>query len=359
MSTRSARLPAVMSQPTAPRHFGPGLLLCGAIALAAIELGRAPWMAARGLSALTVAIVLGMLVGHTLYPRWAPAAGPGVALSKQALLRAGIVLYGCRLTLADIGHVGAAGVLTDLLMLGSTFALAQLIGRRLLRLDRDTCVLIGAGSAICGAAAVMATEPVLKARADKVAVAISTVVVFGTLAIGIYPALWRTGALWLPSGAHAYGLYTGSTVHEVAQVVAAAQPAGPEATGTAVIAKMVRVMMLAPFLMGLALWTGRARGDSSGAEGSRITRANLPWFALLFIGMVVAHSAHPWPGAMLRAANTVDTVLLAMAMAALGLTTHLSAVRQAGMRPLLLGAALFGWLVLGGALINHAVTALA
>src|SRR5690606_20614960 len=177
-------------------HWLPGLALSAAIALAAIRLGELPWLQTHGLSPLIVAILLGIALGNTVYPYIGAQCGPGIAVAKQTLLRAGIVVYGFRLTFHDVGHVGTAGIVIDALVLTSTFALSLFVGRRMLGLDRDTSILIGAGSAICGAAAVMATEPIVKARAEKVTVAISTVVVFGTLAIALYPLLYQWNSQW-------------------------------------------------------------------------------------------------------------------------------------------------------------------
>jgi uncharacterized integral membrane protein (TIGR00698 family) len=143
-----------------------------------VALGGIGWLQNHGLSALTMAILFGMLVGNTAYPHLAPHCGAGVNFSKQSLLRLGIILYGLRLTLQDIGHVGLSGVLVDSLVLSSTFTLSSLLGTRWLKLDPKAAMLIGAGSSICGAAAVMATEPVLRARAEHVTVAVATVVVF-------------------------------------------------------------------------------------------------------------------------------------------------------------------------------------
>jgi uncharacterized membrane protein YadS len=241
-------------------------------------------------------------------------------------------------------------------------------------LDRPTALLIGAGNAICGAAAVMATEPLLRAKAEHVTVAISTVVVFGTLAIFLYPALYQLNQHWhlLPAGSRAFGIYAGSTIHEVAQVFAAGRSISVETANTAVITKMVRVMMLAPFLIALSAWLARksagengghsgannagTRGTESGANAAaRPRRLTIPWFAFAFIGMVVFNSLALLPHAVVGTAIDVDTFLLAMAMGALGLTTHLSAIRRAGIKPLLLGAVLFVWLVGGGALINSLI----
>jgi uncharacterized integral membrane protein (TIGR00698 family) len=349
----------------------PGLGISATLAAAGIALGRFGWLQDHGFSALTLAIVLGMVVGNTVFPRMAARAGAGVTFSKQTLLRAGVVLYGLRLTVQDIGHVGLAGVAIDALVLGSTFALACFIGTRWLGLDRKTAMLIGAGSSICGAAAVMAAAPVVKARAEQVTVAIATVVVFGTLAIFLYPVLFDLNQTWhlIPGGATGFGIYAGSTIHEVAQVVAAARSVGPHAADTAVIAKMVRVMMLAPFLIMLSAWLARdersaqsgpsatvcGSGQKSSAEKAQLA---VPWFAFAFVGVVLFNSLRLLSPGVVAVTTAIDTFFLAMAMAALGLATHLGAIRKAGVKPLLLAAILFVWLVIGGALINRWVPAL-
>jgi uncharacterized integral membrane protein (TIGR00698 family) len=369
-----------LAQPTPPRlslpflqgklRLLPGLALSAALAAVAIWFGTSGWLQAHGMSALTVAIVLGIGLGNTLYPLVAASSSAGVGFSKQTLLRAGVILYGLRLTLHDIGQVGFSGVLIDALLLSSTFGLALVLGTRLFGLDRPTALLIGAGNAICGAAAVMATEPLLRAKAENVTVAISTVVVFGTLAIFLYPALYELNQHWhfLPAGSRAFGIYAGSTIHEVAQVFAAGRSISVDTANTAVITKMVRVMMLAPFLIALSAWLARkdagAQGGHTGAgeqtaavgrhdaDGRGPRRVTIPWFAFAFIGMVVFNSLALLPHAVVGTAIDVDTFLLAMAMGALGLTTQFSAIRRAGIKPLLLGAVLFVWLVGGGALIN-------
>ena len=332
-----------------------GVALTGALALASMVLARIPVIERNGLSALTLAIVLGMLVGN-----WVLGAGEsrftaGIAFGKQTLLRFGIVLYGLRLTFQDIAHVGVAGLLIDTIMLSCTFLLAWWVGTRWFQLDRTTAMLIGAGSAICGAAAVMATDPVVRGRADQVAVAVSTVVVFGTSAIFLYPFLYHLNLehhlVAMTPGT--YGIFAGSTIHEVAQVVAAGRAVGDSAADTAVITKMVRVMMLAPFLLLLSAYL--ARSDPSEPEVAGVparAKLTIPWFALWFVAVTALHSAVRLPVAWVSAAVNADTVILAMAMAALGLTTHRSAIGQAGLKPIALGALLFTWLIVGGAVVN-------
>lgn len=337
----------------------PGLLLSGVIAWGAIQLGKLPWMQNHGMSALTLAIILGIVLGNSVYARLAPTCGAGVAFSKQTLLRLGIILYGFRLTFQDIGQVGLAGIAIDALVLTSTFGLAMFLGTRVFKLERNSAILIGAGSSICGAAAVMATEPVVKGRSEDVTVAVSTVVVFGTIAIFLYPLLYQLNLGWhvLAATPSAFGVYIGSTVHEVAQVVAAGKSIGQETANAAVIAKMVRVMMLAPFLVILSAVLARGKARAGGGDG-KAAKLAIPWFAFIFIAVVAFNSLGWLSGGVVATITDIDTALLAMAMAALGLTTHMSAIRRAGIKPLLLAGLLFCWLIAGGAAINHVVTGL-
>ncbi|AOY65748.1 YeiH family protein [Xanthomonas euvesicatoria pv. euvesicatoria] len=352
------------------RQLVPGLALTGLLAGASMQLGKIGGLQANGVSALTLAILLGMLAGNTFYPRLAANADPGVRFSKATLLRLGIVLYGLRLTFQDIGNVGWTGVAIDAAVLCSTFGLACFVGTRVFGLDRTTAMLIGAGSSICGAAAVMAAEPVVRGRADQVMVAVATVVVFGTLAMFLYPVLYHLvahsrGFALSPA---AYGVFAGSTIHEVAQVVAAGRAIGEQAANTAVIAKMVRVMLLAPFLIALSAYLSRTRGkhaDPSNCDGGTDQNARtqpgsivMPWFALGFIAVAGLNSLALLPPTLVHQAIDIDTVLLAMAMAGLGLTTHVSAIRKAGIRPLALAAILFAWLVCGGFALNVGITAM-
>lgn len=335
-----------------PRRYLPGIALSALIAAVALGAGNIPAVAAAGFSALTLAILLGMVIGNTLYPAIGQRCESGVLFAKQHLLRLGIILYGFRLTFSQIADVGFSGIAIDVLTLSSTFLLATFLGGRVFGLDKQTSWLIGAGSSICGAAAVLATEPVVKAESGKVTVAVATVVIFGTLAIFLYPAMYPLLAhIFSPAR---YGVYMGSTMHEVAQVVAAGHAVGPEAENAAVIAKMLRVMMLAPFLLLLAARVRQLTPVGSGKK-SKIT---IPWFAVLFIAIALFNSCHLLPSAMVSALVTLDTILLAMAMAALGVTTHISALRKAGAKPLLMALLLFIWLIVGGGAINFAVGAL-
>ena len=327
-----------------------GLLLSGMIAAGVIPLIQIPLVARLGLGTLTLSILAGIITGNLLPATVHVRCEQGIAFSKHYLLRLGIILYGFNLTFQQIGHIGYRGLVTDMIMLSSTFLVTCLAGLYWIKPDKQTVWLIGAGSSICGAAAVLATAPVIRADAGKVAVAVATVVIFGTAAIFIYPLIWELIHPWLPGlSAEQFGIYTGSTVHEVAQVVAAGHAISPQAEDTAVIAKMLRVMMLAPFLLLLGQWVNRTRQPAENAGPGKIT---FPWFALIFILVAVVNSFGLLSDTWLSWIRRSDNILLAMAMAALGLSTRLSQLKTAGLKPLLLGAVVFLWLIIGGAGVN-------
>ena len=345
----------------------PGILFSTVVALVAIEMSsRYPALGKSGLSILTLAILIGIAIGNMpIYKFLISYCGAGINFSKQKVLRLGIILYGFRLTFQDIGEVGFSGIVIDAFMLTSTFVLAVYLGMKYFKLDRDTSVLIGAGSSICGAAAILATEPILKASNERVAVAISTIVIFGTLSIFIYPVIYSYCLFNYAEycGPEKFGIYIGSTIHEVAQVVATADAIGEDVTNTAVIAKMVRVMMLAPFLIALSalvsFWEKSKNVTGSGDIEAKAKKNSFgkffPVFAIFFLIAIGINSTGYISSSMRTNLIYLDNFLLALAMGALGLTTHLSAVAKAGIKPLQLAAVLFVWLVIGGAVVNTAV----
>lgn len=346
----------------------PGILFATVVALVAIEMSsRYPALGRNGLSILTLAILIGIAIGNMpIYKFLISYCGAGINFSKQKVLRLGIILYGFRLTFRDIGDVGIGGVLIDAFMLTSTFILAVYLGMKYFKLDRDTSVLIGAGSSICGAAAILATEPILKASNERVAVAISTIVIFGTIAIFIYPVIYSYALLHYAEycSPEKFGIYIGSTIHEVAQVVATAGAIGDEVTNTAVIAKMVRVMMLAPFLISVAAFVSFSEkasklpdiGNTTGGDAKKSIGKFFPVFAIFFLITIGINSTGYISEPVRTGLIYLDNFLLALAMGALGLTTHLSAIAKAGIKPLKLAAILFIWLVMGGAAINIVVS---
>ncbi len=210
---------------------------------------------------------------------------------------------------------------------------------RLLKIDRDTALMTSTGSAICGAAAVLGAEPVVKCEGYKTAIAVSTVVIFGTLSMFLYPVMYRTGMLNGMTDTEV-AVYTGSTLHEVAHVAGAGNAMDPTdalgIAGTATITKMIRVMLLAPVLVIMGFVLAGRRKESGGETGKR--RIAVPWFAFGFIGIIGLNSLLqslcgvetvreiPLNGTI----EYVDTFMLTMAMTALGTETSLDKFRQAG-----------------------------
>ena len=343
------------------RHLvGLIVVLVGSLFCLWLNTSLAVWSNGRiiGLSSLTLAILIGMILGNSIYPKFVPTLADGVDFAKGQILRLAIMFYGFKLTLTEVASVGMPAVLSDALVLTSTFLITYWLGTKILKVDKQTTLLIGAGASICGAAAVIAAEPVIKAEAHKVTIAVATVVVFGTVAMLLYPFLYHLGWLQIWLSPQDYGVYTGSTIHEVAQVVVAGNAISPEVGNTAVVTKMIRVMMLAPFLLILSFALTK-RGDADGEKLSilsRVKQVKVPWFAFIFILIVLLHTWLPMSKTFEYTMIKLDDVLLTMAMFALGLTTHLSAIKQAGAKPLILGAIMFGWLIIGGGIINVGIS---
>lgn len=352
---------SVVSYFPSKRHLlGLIIVLIASVLCLSLNTSLERWTNGRfvGLSALTLAILIGIVLGNTIYPRFATRLSDGVDFAKGEVLRLAIMFYGFKLTMTQVASVGVPAIMADALVLTSTFLLTYWIGTKLLKVDKQTTLLIGSGASICGAAAVIAAEPVVKAEAHKVTIAVATVVVFGTLAMLLYPFLYHLGWLQVWLSPQDYGVYTGSTIHEVAQVVVAGNAISADVGDTAVVTKMIRVMMLAPFLLVLSFALTSSSTDD-GKKQTLLTRAKqvkVPWFAFIFIVIVVLHTWLPMSDSFENTMVRIDDLLLTMAMFALGLTTHLSAIKQAGIKPLILGAIMFGWLILGGGLINIGVS---
>jgi len=320
-----------------------GILLIALFSCSAFYLADIPFVRRLSLSPLIVGIILGMLYANSLRNRLPETWVPGIKFCTKQLLRTGIVLYGFRLTFQSVVEIGVSAIAVDAIVVAGTILAGILLGR-LLKMDRDLALLTATGSAICGAAAVLGAEPVVKAQPHKTAVAVSTVVIFGTLSMFLYPALWRAGAFDLTP--EQMGIYTGATLHEVAHVVGAGNAMGDGVADPAVIVKMIRVILLAPVLL-IMSWllarTARRRGGEAG--GGKIA---IPWFAFGFLAVIGFNSLGLLPGEAVSAVNYADNFMLTMAMTALGAETGIDKFRQAGAKPFLLAALLYIWLFAGG-----------
>lgn len=320
-----------------------GVLLIALFSCAAFYIGDMAFVKALSFSPMIVGIILGMLYANSLRNNLPETWVPGIQFCAKRVLRFGIILYGFKLTFQNVLEVGLPAICVDAVIVVVTICGGILIGR-LLKMDRGIALLTSVGSGICGAAAVLGAESAIKVKPYKTAVAVSTVVIFGTLAMFLYPALFRSG--WLDLTPTEWGVYTGSTVHEVAHVVGAGNAMGKEVSDAAIIVKMIRVMMLVPVLLVLSYCVMRAALKNGDTEGRG--KISLPWFAILFLVVIGFNSFNLLPAKVVEFINTFDTFLLTMAMTALGAETSIDKFRQAGFKPFVLAAILFVWLLGGG-----------
>ena len=318
-----------------------GLAFCAVSALICLAISKIGFCVKYNLNSLTIAIVLGMFIANVLGHFIPQRFREGIIFSSKKVLRFAIVLYGFRITFAQIFNVGAGGLIADVIMLTSTYLIGYYLGTRVFKLDKDLCMLTAIGSSICGAAAVLGTDSVLKAKSHKVSLAVATVVLFGTAAMFLYPVIYQLGFL----DANAFGIYIGSTVHEVAQVVAAGSAVSPEAMDTAVIVKLTRVMMLVPYLFLLSAYLAKK-------SGSKMSKIQIPYFAIFFVVMCGINSLNIIPQAIVSAIVEFDVFLLTLAMFALGLETNFEKIKNLGIKPLLLAFIMFIWLVGFGFVVN-------
>jgi uncharacterized integral membrane protein (TIGR00698 family) len=303
----------------------PGIVLTAVIAAASFALRALPGVAL--FSPMILAIALGMLLHNAVgTPRRAVA---GVKFVMRRILRFAIVLLGLQLTFIQVAEVGLAGVAVIIATLTSTFVFTKWLGARL-GVDRRLAELIAAGTSVCGASAVIAANTVTEAHDEDVAYAVACVTVFGSVAMFAYPLL--AGAWAMPG--KAFGLWAGSSIHEIAQVVAAAYQRGQAAGDFATIAKLTRVMMLAPLVFALGLIRRRGRPGRRG-------KTPLPWFVLGFIALIGLGSLIAIPPAVKLPVATATTFMLSMALAAMGLETDIRKLKAKGLKPLMLGLIAF------------------
>ena len=328
--------------------LAPGLALTAGVTGLAFALRQIPGVAV--LSPMILATVIGITL-HNVFgtPAWARA---GVTVSLKRVLRLGIVLLGLQLMASQVAQVGLTGVGVIAATLLATLVFTKWLGG-LMGVDAKLAELIGAGTSICGASAIIATNTVTRGRDEDVAYAVACVTVFGSLSMFLFPLL--PGVLDLSP--KAFGLWSGASIHEIAQVVAAAFQDGTRAGEVGTVAKLTRVMMLAPVVITLGLIAMRKAAHASGQPNSRAAPP-MPWFVLGFVAMVIVNSLVAIPAAPKAWIVSATTFLLSMALAAMGIETDFRKLKAEGLKPLLLAAA--AWLFISGfALALVKLTALA
>jgi len=325
-------------------HTTKGLLFVAFFAALATVISLIPAVKSTGMSPLIIGVLISMAYGNTLRKNLPQKWLLGILYSTKFVLRAAIIFYGFRITFQEIESVGIDGLLQSIVMVATTFLIGSFVGIKVLKMDSDLAMLTASGSAVCGAAAVLATESVLRSDPFKSVIAVSTVVLFGTLSMFVYPLFYSVEALSFTP--ETYGIYIGGSVHEVAQVVVSGNAISETAADTGLIVKMTRVMLLAPLLVILSIVLISSLKNKE--KNTKKKAVYIPYFIFGFIAVAVFNSLDLVHSSVVEKINIADTFLLTMAMCALGMETNLSKFREAGSKPVVLALVLFIWLIAGG-----------
>ncbi|SNU00538.1 conserved hypothetical integral membrane protein [Ruaniaceae bacterium KH17] len=303
-----------------------GVFLCAVIALVSTAIGRVVPIVGSAIPAVVIGVVVGLVIKPDTRFR------PGITYSSRFLLQLAVAVLGSQLSLRSIVEVGVESLPVMLTSLTMCLVVAWLLGRAL-GVDRELRTLIGVGTGICGASAIAAVSPVIKARNASISYAISTVFLFNLIAVLVFPFVGHA----LGMTPHAFGLFAGTAVNDTSSVVAAASVFSAAALGFAVVVKLVRTLMIIPITIGLAAMEARREG----ADGGRVSISRLiPWFLIGFLVMAALVSAGVFSDFAVAALREVSIFLIATALAAIGLSTNLGAIRSAGLKPLALGGVL-------------------
>lgn len=258
---------------------------------------------------------------------------PGLRFASRRVLRLGIILLGARLSLAEIARIGLPATGLIVITMAASFAIVMLVAR-VVRVDSRLAVLIAVGSAVCGNTAIVATAPVIGARAREVAYAVATITLFGTLAVFLYPVIGRALALPQPS----FGLWTGVAVHDTSQVIATGAAYGPQALDVATVVKLIRNALMAPLLLLIAtVWAARSH-EAIGPTRRGLRRA-VPWFVLGFLALAALRTIGLIDPEEATALDVVARTLILVALAAVGMSIHVGELRETSWRPLAVGFA--------------------
>lgn len=308
-------------RPPALARLAPGL---GVTALG-VAAAYAISLALPALSALIVAVVLGVITSHL--PFLPSTARIGLTWAMRKLLRVGVVLLGLQLSLGQLTGLRAGSLLAVVTTVLVTFLGTLAIGG-LLGVSRGLNLVVATGFSICGASAIAAVEGVADPDEREVATGVALVTLYGGLTIAAVPFLGDRLGLSGP----ALGAWAGLSVHEVAQVVAAASPAGAAAVATAVTVKLSRVVLLAPMVAAVGVVQRRRAPGTAGARPPIV-----PLFLAGFLVMIAARSTGQVPEAVLAGAGTLTTLLLTGALFALGTAVRIPELVRTGGRAVLLG----------------------
>lgn len=302
-----------------------------------------------------IAAVLALTVANTVEIPERLKAGP--AFAQKWFLRVGIIFYGLKFSFAYLLLVGMNGLIIVVAAVALAIFLSLALGR-LMGLEEKTSALIGAGTAICGIAATMATAPGIKSSEEQSGVAIGVILFWGTLALFIYPII--ASVLGIP--AVVYGTWAGATIHDLPQIIAAAQQGGGnDGLKAALMIKMIRMAFIIVTVLGFNMYFAVRERRESGDTSSNIflvALKSIPGFVIIFFGVVLLNTVVKIPldiaGPLATYPATVmpftfASLLLSMAIIGICCRVTHKTIRVAGIKAMVTG--LIAWLVQSGVVL--------
>lgn len=315
-----------------------GIIFIFFISIVSIFFAGFPFIVSLHLSPLIIGIILGIVYSNIRHGREIFNINDGIAFSSKRLLKLGVILYGFRLNFNDISHVGLEGVIFALFIVCFIIFIGLFIGKKVLKMGTDSSLLVSVGTAICGAAAILAMSQVIKAKDSKVTAAVAVIVVLGILCMILYPIFQQIGILQLDD--KDFGMFLGGSLHEVANVVGAASSFNLEIQNEAIIIKMIRVIFLIPTLVVINIVYLKKSEDfivKSKTDFLKMLNSLIPWFAFLFLLMVFFNSIFNIPQNLINLISNIDTLCLTMAMVSLGLNTNFKTFELKSINDFILG----------------------
>ncbi|WP_162991251.1 YeiH family protein [Biomaibacter acetigenes] len=277
-------------------------------------------------SSLIIAILIGALIKNTIGLK--ENMIDGIKFCSKKILRLAVIMLGFKLSLTEVSKIGLKAVILIIVVSTLTLLFTQYMGKKM-KIPYKLSTLIGTGTSICGASAVAAANSIIKSEEEDVAFAIGSITLFGTIFMFFYPVLYRI----LNMDVSFYSMWAGSSIHEVAQVVAAGFAISPDSGTTATLVKLTRVLFIIPVTIYLSF---SEIGNSKG-KSFDLKKISIPWFVIMFLAVVIINSIFIIPKEISQSLITIDGYLMTSAMAALGLDLSFSNLKRVGVKPLYLG----------------------
>lgn len=304
-----------------------GILLNVIIAIVAILISNTEMNKVLHVSSLLYAIIIGMLIANFTKFAAKEVFQPGIKFTSKTILRLGVILLGIKISTDKLRNLNIVNFLYIGLLVLLTILIVKFVAKKM-GLEEKLGICLAAGTAICGASAIAAVGPIIEAEEEDTAFGIGAITFFGTIAMFVFPVLYRT----LHLQDMFYGAWVGMSLPEVAEVVAAGGAVGSDvADGMAILTKLTRVLYLVPVSIGFTIWQARR---TKAANSNK--KVDIPYYVLGFIAVVVLNSLNLFKGHV-DEIKFAGNVILTTAMASLGLKTNIKKMIEAGIKPLLVG----------------------